>query len=1019
MPNIYWDVETFSTVSLKERGAHCYAAHPSTDIHFFCYAVDNEDAQTWRPGDPVPEPFANPDDYRFVSHNWTFENAILRRVLIPKYGFVALPWERQDCVMRLALASAYPAELGLACAALGLPYKKDPEARKAMLRLAKPPAKKPKDPDQRARDLVLLEERCKTDVLSTRAVHRSQLLRPLLPQERAQLLLDAEINETGIGANMPFLEAMRIQATIERNAVNVRLGELTEGAVTSVDQVQRIKKLINERGHEVTTLGKQAVVAALAQHPEEFVRELLTLRQCGAYASVRMAKRLLGYADPIDGRIRGALRFCGAGPGRWTSPGAQLQNLRRNDANYPGHLIDACLTNNRAELARYSSNPIDVVGQLSRAALCARPGHILICVDFASIESRVSAWFAGEAWKLSNYQKFDAASDKDERRRLENYRVVASHMLRIPIGQVGKFQRQRGKGGDLACGYGGSVGAWRRIMGAKDARSDAEIKADIDRWRAAHPMTQALWYNLANAARAVIRNGNSTTVGGVTRPAITAAFDGYALTLTLPSGRAINYPGARLMPNRKFEDGAPDIEYLDNAKGQWKPVRAWHGTLTENVVQAASRDLLAAALLRFAARDWLIVFHCHDEIMIEVPEGSVTEAEVLALLLEPPAWATGLPLGGKAHSGPTYFEEPDEDDAAKPLAPEATEPEAASADEAIACAMDAFVISAESLEPTKETEREADSIFLDSLDDTLAPLTDLVSLPMDSSNRVACPFHDDPNPSCSIYPDHFYCHGCGERGDRVDWLMRVDGMTRAEALAALQDRTGPAMTPMETPEKAAEKLAYALSFWDAAGPLAGTMGERYLAETRGINTGKLPLTIHEALRFHPRCVFSAGAQHPCIIALMRDPVTDAPTGIHRIGLAQTNGTVAKLDRMALGRMGVVKLWSVNGAGRLVIGEGVETVLAAATRIPWQGAPLTPAWSTISAYGIRQFPVIDSVPHLIVLADHDIGKDGKDGEGQRAARTCKETWTATGRQVTPLMPRQPGWDFNDVVLGRKA
>src|SRR6516164_11646654 len=104
---VYWDIESFSKANLKASGAHIYAADPSTDIHFFCYAVDNDEVQTWRPGDPVPEPFASPNGYRFVAHNWIFENAILRHVLIPRYGFMPIPWENQDCAMRLALANAY------------------------------------------------------------------------------------------------------------------------------------------------------------------------------------------------------------------------------------------------------------------------------------------------------------------------------------------------------------------------------------------------------------------------------------------------------------------------------------------------------------------------------------------------------------------------------------------------------------------------------------------------------------------------------------------------------------------------------------------------------------------------------------------------------------------------------------------------------------------------------------------------------------------------------------------------
>jgi DNA polymerase len=1007
---VYWDDETFSAVNLKERGAHNYAADPSTGVHFFCFAVDDGDVQTWRPGDAVPEPFANPGDYKFIAHNWLFENAILRHVLIPRYGFKPIPWENQDCAMRLALASAYPAELGLCCEALGLPYKKDPAARAAMLRLAKPPAKKPKDPAQRERDLVLLLERCKRDVEATRAVHRSPLLRAL-PQERAQLILDARVNETGMCSNVPFLEAIRDLSAKERNAVNVRLNELTEGDITSADQVARIKEALAARGHSMPSLGKRAVAAALKQDPDAYVFELLRLRQQASHASVRTAKRLLGYSDPTDRRIRGALRFCGAGTARWSSPGPQLHNLNRNGDKIPGHLIEAVLAGDRAALARYGA-PLAVAAGLMRAVLCARPGHVLICADFGAIESRVLAWFAGEVWKLDAYRQYDATGNKT----IEPYRITAAKMLNKTPQDIGKPERQLGKSAELACGFGGSVGAWRRIApGGDEGRSDADILAIVKQWRSAHPQIRTFWYDLADIAQAAIRDRGAYIIGGRgVEPAVTAAFDGYALTLTLPSGRAINYPGAKLVPNRKFEDGAPDIEYFDNARGQWKPVRAWFGVLVENVVQSTARDLLAAALLRFAARGWTVVFHCHDEIVIEAPEGALDPQEVLAVMLEPPRWAVGLPLAGSVHAGALYFEEPDAKEAAQPLLADAVERD-----------VEDLIVSAEPLPETRETERDADKAFVSSLDGldglgaTMAPLTDLVTLPMDAGNRVSCPFHDDPNPSCRIYPDHFYCFGCGEHGDRVTWLTKVEGMTRAEALAVLQDWAPSATAAGATASAVARerpdtdaRRERALGWWDEATPLKGTIAERYLAETRGIDTAALPPSIHDALRFHRWCPFASGA-HPCLIALMRDPLTDEPVGVQRVALAHANGAVTKIERRAFGGLGAVKLWPLNGGDLLVAGEGIETVLAAATRIPWRGAPLVPAWSAINSNGLASLPPISGVTRLVVLVDND-----ENEAGQKAMEQCRQSWTAHGRQVVPLKPKQRGWDFNDLIVGRK-
>src|SRR5262249_8769677 len=271
------------------------------------------------------------------------------------------------------------------------------------------------------------------------------------------------------------------------------------------------------------------------------------------------AKRLLAHADPVDGRIRGWGRIYGGATGRWSSPGPQLHNLRRNDAEYPASLVDALLAEDLAEIARWG-NPLAVAAQLSRAALCAKPGHVFMCADFGAVESRGNAWLAGEIWKLDVYRHYDATGDKAH----EPYRVIAAQMLRKTSTELVAAERQLGKCADLACGFGGSVGAWRRIAG-DDGRSDAEILAFIRQWRDAHPATRILWRELAQAARVAIRTGRPILVAAAPRPPIIANFDGYALTLTLPSGRTIVYPDAHLTPNTKFENGDPDIEFMDNA----------------------------------------------------------------------------------------------------------------------------------------------------------------------------------------------------------------------------------------------------------------------------------------------------------------------------------------------------------------------------------------------------------------------------------------------------------------------
>jgi len=227
MAIVVWDLETYSQANLKEVGAHNYANNPSTGVHFFCYTLDDGEVQVWRPGDPVPEPFANPSEHFFIADNWEFERAIHTHILVKRYGFPPIPLENQDCAQRLALASSFPAELGLRCEALGLAYKKDPEARKAMLRLSRPQTakkrKKPVDPAARERDLALLLQRCKSDVEATRAAYAHPRLRPSLPEERCLLLADARINAHGVHANLSFLDAAQTFSIQERNAINTRL----------------------------------------------------------------------------------------------------------------------------------------------------------------------------------------------------------------------------------------------------------------------------------------------------------------------------------------------------------------------------------------------------------------------------------------------------------------------------------------------------------------------------------------------------------------------------------------------------------------------------------------------------------------------------------------------------------------------------------------------------------------------------------------------------------------------------
>jgi hypothetical protein len=192
--------------------------------------------------------------------------------------------------------------------------------------------------------------------------------------------------------------------------------------------------------------------------------------------------------------------------------------------------------------------------------------------------------------------------------------------------------------------------------------------------------------------------------------------------------------------------------------------------------------------------------------------------------------------------------------------------------------------------------------------------------------------------------------------------------------------------------------------WKQSVPILDTIAAQYLSEIRKIDLAKLPADIEQALRFHPHCPFN-GTRHPCLIALMRNPIIDEPTGIHRIALTPEGH---KIERRMLGCAGVVKLWPAGP--QLVVGEGIETVLAAATRIPYHDTPLQPAWALLNEGALGWLPVLPGIERLIILVDNDLN-----GIGQRAALTCAMRWTRAGRTVVQLTPKRADTDFNDLVM----
>jgi hypothetical protein len=280
---------------------------------------------------------------------------------------------------------------------------------------------------------------------------------------------------------------------------------------------------------------------------------------------------------------------------------------------------------------------------------------------------------------------------------------------------------------------------------------------------------------------------------------------------------------------------------------------------------------------------------------------------------------------------------------------------------------------------------------------------------------LSCQRDIDHSPSLHIYDDHFHCFVCGAHGDAIDWLREREGLSFAEAVEQLAIWSGPTSDPQERTNDDAQKLVWAHQIWDQAQSIANTLAIQYLADVRKIDVNALPAEADAVLRFHPRCPFGHGIMHPCLVALYRDVETDVFAGIRRIALTPKTLAGGKpVERLTLGPWPTpraIKLYPATT--RLFLGEGLETTLAAATRMRTPlGEPMRPAWAAGSASNIRRFPVLPEVERLVLLVDHDANKIG-----EAAAKDCHERRKAAGRETTRFMPDEPDSDFNDLVKAK--
>ena len=654
MHNLSIDLETYSSVDIKKAGAQKYIQSPDFEILLFAYSLDYAEPVCidFAQGEILPpwlaDALTNPD-YLKKAYNAPFEWGCLS-----KYIGRQLPPEQWRCTMFKGLYAGYTAGLDATGRALGLPEdKRKLNTGKALIRYFCVPCKPTKTNGGRTRNLPhhdpqrweLFKEYCRGDVTTEMAIDTSlsDIIVPDFVQKEWET--DLIINARGVAVDMDMVHgALQMGAEVKQS--------LTAEAVniSGLHNPNSIKQLAawleTETEETVTDLRKDTVSKMLSREdnsPE--VQRMLEIRQELGKTSTKKYDAILN-AVCDDGRVRGLLQFYGANrTGRWAGRLVQVQNLPRTYTE-PLELARDIVKDKKTDALRlvYGSVP-DTLSQLIRTAFIAPPGRTLIDADFSAIEARVISWLAGEEWRLEVFRTHGKI-----------YEASASQMFGVPLELIKKGNpeyalRQKGKVAELALGYQGSSGALI-AMGALDMGIPEEDLPDIvSRWREANKRIRDLWYKMDSAAVQVITQGGSVGVNGV----IVAREFNYNqntdyMTITLPSGRKLYYIAPQIGVNRWDN---PSISYMgmDQSTKKWKRIETYGGKLVENCVQAIARDCLALSIERLKAAGYEVIFHIHDEVVIECNAESASLDDVVRIMSEPIPWAMDLPLGADGWIG--------------------------------------------------------------------------------------------------------------------------------------------------------------------------------------------------------------------------------------------------------------------------------------------------------------------------------------------------------------------------------
>lgn len=642
MKKLSIDIETFSDVDLIKCGVYHYADSTNFTILLFAYSIDNGEIHIidLASGNKLPEEIIAVIKSDTVIK--TAFNAQFERVCLSKHLGILLDPSSWYCTAVQAAELSLPSSLADVGAALGLERQKMTEG-KDLIKYFCVPCKPTKSNGGRTRNMpwdapdkwTLFKEYCKRDVDVERQIAEKLKKYPLSKSEHALYVLDQNINDRGV---LVDLELAR--QAVKLNSIQTAVA--TEQAYTltgleNPNSVAQLKDWLIENGVEIDSLSKKAV-AALADETDGDIQEMLHLRLLMSKTSVKKYEAVMRSVCK-DNRVRGMMRFCGASrTGRWSGNILQPQNLPQN------HLPDLTLARDIVKDGDFEmldmtfGNVPNVLSELIRTVLIPKQKYRFIVADFSAIEARVLSWLAGEQWRLDTFRNGG-----------DIYCASASRMFRVPVEKhgVNGHLRQKGKQAELGCGYAGGVGALKNMGAVELGIPEEELPTIVNNWRNANPHIVKLWTEVGNAAMKAIKEKTIVSLGK-----LVFMYERGILFIRLPSGRRLSYIKPRIGTNRF---GGDSITYMGvGASKKWERLETFGGKLVENIVQAIARDLLSSAMMNVASVGYDIVFHVHDEIIAEVPDGQGSVDEMCMLMSINPDWADGIPLSADGYECEYY-----------------------------------------------------------------------------------------------------------------------------------------------------------------------------------------------------------------------------------------------------------------------------------------------------------------------------------------------------------------------------